>query len=80
MNVDNVTISLELDLLKKVDHLIKERVFLSRSQAIQAAIHEKFSRLDRNRLVRECARLDKESEQALADEGLTSEISERLAY
>jgi metal-responsive CopG/Arc/MetJ family transcriptional regulator len=80
MSVAKVTISIESSLLKKVDHLVKERVFPSRSQAIQAAVHEKVSRLDRNRLARECAKLDKAQEQALADEGLASEVSEWLEY
>lgn len=80
MSVAKVTISIESGLLKKVDHLVKERVFPSRSQAIQAAVHEKVSRLDRNRLERECAKLDKAFEQALADEGLASEVAEWLEY
>jgi metal-responsive CopG/Arc/MetJ family transcriptional regulator len=80
MSVAKVTISIESSLLKKVDYLVKERVFPSRSQAIQAAVHEKVSRLDRNRLARECAKLDKALEQALADEGLASEVSEWLEY
>lgn len=80
MSVAKVTISIESNLLKKVDHLVKERVFPSRSQAIQAAVHEKVSRLDRNRLARECAKLDKAQEQALADEGLAFEVSEWLEY
>lgn len=80
MNAAKVTISIEASLLKKVDHLVKERVFPSRSQAIQAAVHEKVARLDRNRLARECAKLDKAFEQALADEGLASEASEWLEY
>lgn len=80
MSVAKVTISIESGLLKKVDYLVKERVFPSRSQAIQAAIHEKVARLDRNRLARECAKLDKASEQALADEGLASEVREWLEY
>jgi metal-responsive CopG/Arc/MetJ family transcriptional regulator len=80
MSVAKVTISIESSLLKKVDHLVKERIFPNRSQAIQAAVHEKVSRLDRNRLARECAKLDKTLEQALADEGLAAEVSEWLEY
>ena len=80
MSVAKVTISIESGLLKKVDYLVKERVFPSRSQAIQAAVQEKVSRLDRNRLARECAKLDKKFEQALADEGLASEVTEWLEY
>jgi metal-responsive CopG/Arc/MetJ family transcriptional regulator len=75
-----VTISIESGLLRRVDHLVKERVFSNRSQAVQAAVREKVARLDNNRLARECSKLDKAQEQALADEGLPSEVTEWLEY
>ncbi len=80
MSVAKVTISIESGLLKKVDYLVKERVFSNRSQAIQSAVAEKVSRLDRNRLARECAKLNKAEEQSLADLGLASEVGEWLEY
>ena len=80
MSVAKVTISIESNLLRKVDYLVKERVFSNRSQAIQSAVEEKVSRLDRNRLARECAKLDKAEEQSLADLGLSAEIEEWLEY
>ncbi len=80
MSVAKVTISIKSGLLKKVDYLVKERVFSNRSQAIQSAVEEKVSRLDRNRLTRECAKLDKLEEQSLADLGLASEAEEWLEY
>jgi metal-responsive CopG/Arc/MetJ family transcriptional regulator len=80
MSVAKVTVSIESHLLKKVDRLVQERVFASRSQAVQSAIEEKISRIDSNRLVRECAKLDKDEEQSLADLGLASEVEEWLEY
>ena len=80
MSVAKVTISIESGLLKKVDFLVKERVFSNRSQAIQSAVEEKVSSLDRNRLARECDKLDKTEEQSLADLGLTGEVEEWLEY
>ncbi|MBA2619725.1 MAG: ribbon-helix-helix domain-containing protein [Acidimicrobiales bacterium] len=80
MSVAKVTISIESTLLKKVDHLVRERVFSNRSQAIQSAVAEKVSRLDKNRLARECAKLDKAEEQSLADLGLAAEADEWLEY
>ena len=80
MSVSKVTISIESSLLRRVDHLVKSRVFSNRSQAIQAAVEEKVARLDNNRLAQECAKLDKAQEQALADEGLASEVAEWLEY
>ena len=75
-----MTISIESDLLRKVDYLVKERVFPNRSQAIQSAVAEKVSRLDRNRLARECAKLDTAEEQSLADIGFITEIDEWPEY
>lgn len=80
MSVSKVTISIESGLLRRVDHLVKSRVFSNRSQAIQAAVEEKVARLDNNRLAQECAKLDRAQEQALADEGLASEVAEWLEY
>ncbi|MGQ0543089.1 MAG: ribbon-helix-helix domain-containing protein [Blastocatellia bacterium] len=80
MNVDKVTISIESDLLRKIDRLVRANVFPSRSKAIQVAVSEKIERFDRNRLSRECAKLDVKEEQALADEGLASEAAEWQPY
>jgi metal-responsive CopG/Arc/MetJ family transcriptional regulator len=80
MSVSKVTISIESGLLRRVDHLVKSRVFSNRSQAIQAAVEEKVARLDNNRLAQECAKLNRAQEQALADEGLASEVAEWLEY
>ena len=80
MSVAKVTISIESQLLKKVDHLVRERVFPNRSQVIQSAVEEKVSRLDRNRLARECAKLDKDEERAWADLGLAAEVDEWPEY
>ena len=79
MSVAKVIISIESGLLKKVDYLVKEWVFSNRSQAIQSAVAEKVSRLDRNRPARECAKLDKTEEQSLADLGLASELTFELS-
>jgi metal-responsive CopG/Arc/MetJ family transcriptional regulator len=80
MSAAKVTISIDQALLKKVDTLVKARVFQSRSQAIQSAIEEKVTRIDKSRLARECSKLDKSHEQALADEGLETEIEEWPEY
>jgi metal-responsive CopG/Arc/MetJ family transcriptional regulator len=80
MSVAKVTISLESRLLKKVDYLVKERVFPNRSQAIQSAVEEKISRIDKNRLARECAKLNTTEEQSLADLGLATEVEEWVEY
>lgn len=80
MNVDKVTISVESALLRKIDRLVKAKVFPNRSNAFQEAVSEKIERLDQNRLARECAKLDIKEEQSLADEGLASEVAEWQPY
>jgi len=75
-----ITISIDQGLLKKVDSLVEARVFGNRSQAIQEAIEEKITRIDKTRLARECSKLDKAFEQSLADEGLDAEIAEWPEY
>ena len=80
MSVAKVTVSIESGLLRKVDRLVKDQVFSSRSQAVQLAVEEKIIRVDTDRLARECAKLDKGEERALADLGLSSDADEWLEY
>jgi metal-responsive CopG/Arc/MetJ family transcriptional regulator len=75
-----VAISLDHDVLERLDHLVERRMFPNRSKAIQEAIKEKLGRLERTRLARECAKLDPEFEKALADEGMSRELSEWPEY
>ena len=75
-----VAVSLEEETLGRLDRLVKESVFPSRSQAIQEAIAEKLDRLERRRLARECAKLDPAAEKALAEEGLCEESGEWPEY
>jgi Arc/MetJ-type ribon-helix-helix transcriptional regulator len=74
MSSAKIAITLDSYLVKRVDHMIKERIFPNRSKAIQDALKEKIERMDKRRLERECAKLDPEYEQKFADEGLHSEM------
>ena len=69
MGTSKIAISLDEELLGRLDGLVRKRVFPSRSRAIQAAIEEKIARLERTRLARECAKLDPNLEAVLAEEG-----------
>jgi metal-responsive CopG/Arc/MetJ family transcriptional regulator len=80
MSVAKITISIEDELLRKVDLLVRERVFPNRSQAIQSAVEDKVSRIDKNRLARECAKLDKREERQWADLGLEADVEEWPEY
>ena len=75
-----VAVSLEESTLDRLDRLVRNAVFPNRSQAIQEAVSEKLSRLEHSRLARECAKLDPAFEKALAEEGLSEELSEWPAY
>ncbi len=69
-----IAITLNQQMLTRLDHLVRERGFTSRSQAIQDAVDEKLKHLERGRLARECAKLDPEFEQQLAEEGMSREV------
>ena len=65
-----LAVTLDSKLVGEVDHLVRERRFANRSQAIETAVAEKLERLAQTRLARECALLDSSEERALAEEGL----------
>jgi metal-responsive CopG/Arc/MetJ family transcriptional regulator len=75
-----IAISLDALLVERLDRFVKEEVFPNRSQAIQAAVEEKLARLKKGSLARECAKLDPGFEKALAEEGLSEELSEWPEY
>ena len=80
MPVSKIAITIDDKTLKQLDDLVKSKMFPSRSRAIQEAIAEKLSRLEKRRLAQECAKLDPNFEQSLAEEGLTSELEEWPTY
>ena len=80
MRTTKVAVSINKDTIEKLDQLVERRVFPSRSRAIQEAIDEKLTRLERIRLAEECAKLDPIHEQALADEGLYQELDQWPEY
>ena len=80
MRTAKIAITMEESLVSQVDRLVSSHVYPSRSRAIQEAVTDKLNRLDRRRLARECAKLDPEFEQALAEEGIGSEGAEWPEY
>ncbi len=80
MRTTKVAVSINRETIEKLDKLVEKRVFPSRSRAIQEAIDEKLTRLERIRLAEECAKLDPIDEQALADEGLYAELAQWPEY
>jgi Arc/MetJ-type ribon-helix-helix transcriptional regulator len=80
MSVVKTAITIDQALLVKLDRLVQEGKYPSRSRAIQAAVAEKLTRLERSRLAVECAKLDPLEEQALADEGIGGALGEWPEY
>ena len=80
MSVAKVSISMDEQTLRRVDLLVKARVFRSRSHAIENSVEEKLQRMKKSRLARECAKLDKAEERAMAEEGIHSDIDEWPEY
>ena len=80
MAASKIAITLENDTLKRLDMLVKSNFFPNRSKAIQEAVAEKLTRIQKTRLAQECAKLDPDFERSLAEEGFTSELEEWPEY
>jgi len=76
MAAAKVAITIEKELLERIDRLVEQRKFPNRSRAIQEAVRDKLERLNRGRLARECSKLDRAIEQRMADEGLAADLEE----
>lgn len=74
MSTAKIAITIEEDVLGQLDKLVSSNVFPNRSKAIQEAIKEKLSRVNRSRLARECAKLNPAIEKVIAEEGFSREI------
>ena len=80
MAASKIAITLENNILSRLDMLVKSNFFPNRSKAIQEAVIEKLNRMEKSRLAQECAKLDPKFEQSLAEEGFTSELEEWPEY
>ena len=75
-----LAITLDDRILTEVDQLVKRRMFPNRSRVIEQAVEEKLARMNRNRLARECSKLDSGFEKAMAEEGMEKELCEWPEY
>ncbi len=80
MTTSKIAITIDEDTLFQLDLLVKSRIFPNRSRAIQEAVTDKLNSLARNRLARECAKLDPGFEQELSEESLPTEAEEWAEY
>jgi Arc/MetJ-type ribon-helix-helix transcriptional regulator len=75
-----VAVSLDSEALRRVDELVQQGAFTSRSQAVEQAVREKLDRWDRTCLSRESAKLDPREEKSLAEEGIAGELESWPAW
>lgn len=80
MSVAKLAISMDSNMLKRLDRLVDHHFFPSRSKAIQDALEEKLTKIDKSRLAIECNKLDQSEEKELAEEGIGSEVKEWEKY
>ena len=75
-----VGLTLDAELLERVDELVAKQRFRNRSQAVEAALADKVKRLARTRLARESTKLNPKEEKRLADEGLVDALDSWPEY
>jgi metal-responsive CopG/Arc/MetJ family transcriptional regulator len=80
MAASKIAITIDDNLLKQLDLMVTNKVYPNRSKAIQDAVADKLRRLERTRLAQECAKLDPQYEQNIAEEGFSMEIDEWPEY
>ena len=80
MAASKIAISIDDKTLKQLDILVKSNFFPNRSKAIQQAVIEKLMRIEKSRLAQECAKLNPEFEQSIAEEGFSLELEEWPEY
>ncbi len=80
MSTAKVAISIDDSLLKKLDLLVRENAYPNRSKLIQEAVTEKLNRIEKTRLAKECAKLEPQIEQSMADEGMSKELDSWPEY
>ena len=80
MNTVRLAVSLEKNILDQIDTLVKNKQYPSRSQLVRSALKEKISKLNKNRLVKECDKLDDKFEVKLSEESFFVENEEWPEY
>ncbi len=68
-------ITIDVKVLADIDRLVRNGTCTSRSQVFDVAIKERLARMNRSRLARESAKLDKAEEQALANESYEADVA-----
>jgi Arc/MetJ-type ribon-helix-helix transcriptional regulator len=80
MPKEKVAVTIDRDLLSRLDRLVAEGRYASRSSAVEEAVEERLEKVELTRLARESAKLEPGFEQTLADEGLAGDLMEWPEY
>ena len=75
-----IAITIDQVLLELLDSLVKNNTFNNRSQAINSALKEKLSRIQKTRLEVECQKLIIQDERNYADMGIEEDFKEWEKY
>ena len=80
MPKQKVAVTMEKDLIVKLDRMVSEGKYPSRSSAVEEAVIDRMIKIEKTRLAEESSKLDPAYEQALADEGLSGDLAEWPEY
>jgi metal-responsive CopG/Arc/MetJ family transcriptional regulator len=80
MPTAKIAITVSEPILLKLDRLVKEHRYPNRSRAIQEALEEKISKLERNRLAEALQCIDPVAEKQDAEEGMLDEVDTWPTY
>lgn len=80
MPAAKIAISLDENVLREIDRLVRKNIYPNRSRAIQEAVKDKIERILKSRLARECSKLNSKEEISLAEEGMDVEVDEWPEY
>ena len=75
-----IAITIDQVLLELLDSLVQNKTFNNRSQAINSALRDKLSRIQKTRLELECQKLVMEEEREFADIGIEEDFKEWDKY
>jgi metal-responsive CopG/Arc/MetJ family transcriptional regulator len=80
MATAKIAISIDKELLQRLDEAVKAKLFTNRSRAIQVALQTELKHLGRTRLEQALDHVDPEAEKAMAEEGMSFELEQWPPY
>jgi Arc/MetJ-type ribon-helix-helix transcriptional regulator len=80
MSKSKIAITVESEVLKGLDALVRAGRYANRSRAFEAAAAAELDRAHHTRLAKACLALDPAEERAMAEEGLSADAASWPAY